>query len=421
MKKTIILKESELIKLIESAVTDIQEQTAYTNSQDFQWYDTDKTNVKVHSKCTVYQKNAERIARIIVNLQWEKFTDSDLNFYNRHMDSSVPCVWMTPKTVNEYIHWIAGGEKGICDNPWHCILPVAAVGALFITGPAGWAGAAYWGLGISIGIEAIDAKMYYDEGDEQMAGLVMGLAVLPVIGKIVKKFPFVKNWVKGSPTYIRFINGEAVSVLEFYQMQTLKANQQWIKKEVLSHVAEKAAKESIEIAGTKITKESLEEAMKKGYMDITVDGITHKITQDMFNGLTQKGINKVYLYTAKQQNFLIKFADMVMPYVIAAVSYNKIYDEVAESGVLGPQDLIRKRWGIEPRDKPVQNIVNAFFMKMLDPEADISYINNTYWDSIKTLFHSDSSGTDGELMVQAIKHGWNPLQIEGKGNYTSSA
>ena len=55
----------------------------------------------------------------------------------------------------------------------------------------------------------------------------------------------------------------------------------------------KTARESIEFAGQKVTKESLDEAMKKGYMEVTVDGVTHKVTQEMFNGLTQFSTTKM--------------------------------------------------------------------------------------------------------------------------------
>jgi len=403
-KKNKISLNSTLIELIESTVNDMQEQTLYTNSQDFQYFDTDKSNVKAYNKCEKYRTRAEKIARKIVNEEWEKFTDADLTFYNKHKDSAVHCNWASSKTVDEYIHWIAGGEKGICDNPWHCILPVAAMGALFLSGPLGWWGA----FGLSMGLEAIDAKMYWDEGDKETAGLFMGLALLPGVGKVVKKFPFLKQWVKGSPTYVKFVNGEAVSVLEFYQIQSLKANKIWIEKEVLSHLAEKAAKESIELAGQKVTKETLEAAMEKGYLEIAVDGITHKITKEMFEGLTQAGVKKLYLYTAKQQSKLIKFIDEAMPYIIAGWGYFEIYAAVAKTGLFGPKALIEKLWGIDPDDKSEIKI-GKFLRKVADADAELEE-HETNWDFIKAMFKSSGSATDGELMVQAIKDGWTPYE-----------
>ena len=354
------------------------------------------------------------MARKIVALDFEGWTDADEEFYKKYENES-GCgfgIGLFGKTMNEWIAWAADGEPGNCDNPFHCILPVLAVGALFISGPVGWgAYGTYLGLGLSITIEAVDAAIYWNEDEKQTAGLVLALSLLPVLGKVVKRFPFVKNWAKGSPAYFRFMNGKAISVLENYQMKALKNGKTFIDKEIIDYAAEKAAKESIEIAGKKVTKESLEEAMKKGSMDVTVDGVTHTITKDMFNGLTQAGVNKVYLYTAKQQSLLIKFIDAAMPYVIAGWGYWEIYNKVAKTGLFGPKDLIRKLWDKEPDDKSTITI-SKFFSKVADPEAELEDYE-TNWDFIKAMFKSSGSAKDGELMVQAIKNGWTPYE-EGK-------
>ena len=372
MKKTIILKESELIELIESTVTDIQEQ-GMAGGMAGNDYRANPQNAGSSydgpGPCDIYKRDAKAMARKIVALDFEGWTVADTEFYEKYANES-GCgfgIGLFGKTMNEWIAWVAEGEPGMCDKWWHCVLPVFEIAALFIP---------VVGIFVSMGIGMVDAALYYNEGDKQTAGLVGFLTLLPVVGKVVKKFPFVKQWGKsgGKKIALKIANEQPLSMLERYQLKALGESTEFLEREVTKHVQE-------------------------------------AITQKM----AREGIEK---YTLKQQAFLKQFAVVTTVFVGAGLAYNEIYDKVAETGVLGPQDLIRKRWGIEPRDKPVQNIVNAFFMKMLDPEADISYINNTYWDSIKTLFHSDSSGTDGELMVQAIKHGWNPLQIEGKGNYT---
>ena len=402
-KKNKISLQSELHEIVVNKVINTQEQTLYTNAMDFQYFDTDKQNVKTHNKCAEYQKNAERIARIIVKMDWQKFTADDLTFYNRHMDSSVPCVWMTPKTVNEYIYWIEDGEPGFCDNPWHCILPIVEIGVLFIPGLNIVAA-----LGLSMAAGVADGLIYYHEDEKRTAGLVIGLSMLPLVPSIAKKFPFVKAWGKaGSKTMVRFINGEAVTVLEYYQPQSIKANTKFIEKEILQYTLEKAAKESIELAGQKVTKETLEKAMKDGFLEITIGGVTRKVTSETIEALTKKGV-----YTVAQQSKLIKFGKAAVPYIIAGFSYIKIYNEVAKTGVLGPQDLIRQKWGIEPRDSADIKI-NKFFTKVADHDAVLPEYE-TNWEFIKTMFNADGSGTDGELMVQAIKAGWNPYK-EGTG------
>ena len=388
VKKTIILKESELIELIESTVNDIQEQSYSKDKFLSGDYNPDSPNYQVQSNfdkkqreavkkayndfmynCEKHRKKAKNMARRIVGEDFEGWTTEDTDWFNYYAEEGAqPCTMINQQnwTMNEWVSWAANDEPGWCENPWHCILPVLAVGALFISGPAGWgAYASYAGLGISIGLEAIDAAMYLNEGDEQMAGLVMGLAVLPLVGKIVKKFPFVKNWGKGSEMYLKIINGKSVSVLEFYQTQALKNNAKFIEREVLDYVAEKTARESIEFAGQKVTKESLDEAMKKGYMEVTVDGVTHKVTQEMFNGLTQfsttKMIEKTMLYTAKQQSILIKFGKLALPYVIAGVAYTEIYNKIAKSGAMGPKKQIEKLWGIDVDDTG-PSITSKFFL-----------------------------------------------------------
>ena len=422
-KKTIILKESELIELIESTVNDMQEQgmaggmspNDYRAKVDTEFPDDGP------GPCDVYKRDARAMARKIVAMDFEGWTVADTEFYEKYENEGV-CgfgLGLIGKNMNEWIEWAANGEPGNCDNPWHCILPVLAVGALFISGPVGWgAYGSYLGLGLSITIEAVDAAMYWSEDEKQTAGLVLGLSLLPVLGKVVKKFPFVKEWGKaGSKVQLKFINGEAISVLENYQLKALKNSKTFIDKEVLDYAADKAARESIELAGQTVTKESLENAMKKGYMEVTVDGVTHKITKDMFNGLTQfkvmAGVNKVYLYTAKQQSKLMRFIDAAMPYIIAGAGYWEIYNTVAKTGVMGPKEQIEKLWGIDVDEKGPA-IISKFFLKMAG--LDVSTLPDTKWEALKTLFYSDSSAVDGEKMVQAIKAGWNPLILPEQGD-----
>jgi hypothetical protein len=418
-KKNKISLNSTLIEAVVSQTIDIQEQ-GMAGGMAGNDYRANPQNAGSSydgpGPCDVYKRDARAMARKIVAMDFEGWTVADTEFYEKYENEGV-CgfgLGLIGKNMNEWIEWAADGEPGNCDNPWHCILPVLAVGALFISGPVGWgAYGSYLGLGLSITIEAVDAAIYWNEDEKQTAGLVLGLSLLPVLGKVVKKFPFVKEWGKaGSKVQLKFINGEAISVLENYQLKALKNSKTFIDKEILDYAAEKAARESIELAGQKVTKETLENAMKKGYMEVTVDGVTHKITKDMFNGLTQVGTNKVLIYTAKQQSKLITFGKAVLPYIIAGVSYMKIYDEVGKTGLFGPKDLIRSLWGIEPRDKArIKSI--KFFAKVVDKDAVLPEYE-TNWEFIKTMFNADGSSGDGELMVQAIKAGWNPFE-EGKG------
>ena len=397
-KKNKISLNSSLINLVTEQILDIG---------GFRQEEMDNISRQTNT-CNIRKARALKLARKIVAMKFNGWTESDTDFYDEWATQPVGypggCTRWT-KTMNEYIQHVEDGEPGMCDNPFHCILPVAAVGALFLSGPLGWGGA----LALSIGLEAIDAAMYWDEGEKQTAGLVLGLAVLPLVGKIVKRFPFVKAWTKGSPIYIRFVNGKAISVLEYYQIQALKANKKFIEKEMLDFAATQAAKESIELAGKKVTKETLEEAMKKGYMDITIDGVTHEITKDVFNGLTKAGA-----YTAKQQSKLIQWGEAAAPYIIATVGYYEIMEVMETAGVRGPKKLIERLWGIDPDDKAKITISN--FFKKVATGGDFVEDENikTQWDYIRFMFNSSGSAKDNELMVQAIKKGWNPVTEGGK-------
>tara|TARA_R110002020_G_scaffold10979_4_gene41947 strand:+ start:1485 stop:3245 length:1761 start_codon:yes stop_codon:yes gene_type:complete len=491
-KNTIILKESELIELIESTVIQLQEQP---NSQEdrnnrkkvanipggaemvrkciektFANLDTSaygstikgmlesgdahkiqiahnridsrvrydcnrKIAKKDHSGDNIYQRmdrferrwvrKRDRVAKLIVDMKFKEFTYceyadctcgkfsigqnpmrvcTDEGFYNSFHTRGI--TGYENKGVNWKVNHYEEGEPGMCDNPWHCILPVLAVGALFLSGPLGWYGA----LGLSIGIESIDAAIYYNEGDKEMAGLVMGLAVLPLVGKVAKRFPFVKEWGKaGSKIQLKFINGEALSYLEYYQAKALQANKTWIEKEVIEHFLEISAKEQIELAGKKMTRETMEKAMEKGYLEITIDGVTRQLNKETVEGLTKAG-----LYTAKQQSLLIKMGKAAVPYIIAGVAYFEIYDEIAKTGLFGPKDLIEKKWGIDLDDKSEFKI-SEFFLKASGLEVDDDR-PTTYWEALKQLFHSDSSAIDGEKMAQSVLLGWNPFELEGQGD-----
>jgi hypothetical protein len=102
-----------------------------------------------------------------------------------------------------------------------------------------------------------------------------------------------------------------------------------------------------------------------------------------------------------------------MPYLIAGWGYLEIYAAVAKTGLFGPKDLIEKLWGIDPDDKS-ESTISKFFLELAG--LDASNIPETKWKALKILFYSDSSGVDGEKMVQAIKAGWNPFKLPGHGD-----
>ena len=416
MKKTIILKESELIGLIESTINEIQEQTIkggyYDGMSVDQLKDYGKTMRNKGSARTTeeskyvksWKTKRDSVARKIVNGKWETWTIgnsscgssistdfsscSDQQFYEKyHLGikdlSAYGKNWKYHVAVKQGVDWkirhIEDGEPGWCAKWWHCVLPIIEIGVLFIPF-IGWGLA----LGISMTVGLTDALLYYNEGDDQTAGLVAFLTILPGVPGVVKKFPFVKSWGKTGAKKMagKIIAGENITLLQKYQLKALttESAEKLIKKEVTDQVAE--------------------QAVKKGAKDVGVE-----LTEDM--------VKNILKYTKPQQKFLIKFAKQAAPFVAAGVAYTVIYNKIAKSGAMGPKKLIERRWGIDLDDKS-EFTISKFFLEL--GGFDISDMPSTKWEVIKTLFHSDSSAVDGEKLVQAIKAGWNPLKLPEQGD-----
>ena len=345
----------------------------------------------------------DSVARKIVSEKWETWTIgnsscgssigadfsscSDQQFYEKYHlgieDLPAPGKnWKYHVAVKQGVDWkirhIEEGEPGWCAKWWHCVLPIIEIGVLFIPF-IGWGLA----LGLSMTVGLADALLYYNEGDDQTAGLVAFLTILPGVPGIVKKFPFVKSWGKTGAKKMagKIIAGENITLLEKYQLKALTTDsaEKFIKKEVTDQLAE--------------------QAVKQGAKDVGVE-----LTEDM--------VKNILKYTKPQQKFLIKFAKQAAPYVAAGVAYTVIYNKIAKSGAMGPKKLIERLWGIDVDDTSEVKITK-FFQKVSDPESEIDDNIKTKWDYIKFIFNSSGSAKDGELMVQAIKNGWNPYK-EGK-------
>jgi hypothetical protein len=385
-----------------------------------------------------WKKKRDSVAKKIVDGKWENWTMgtqtcgrsigtnfsscSDNQFYKQYKNGIKDFYpghtksWKYNVGNKQGVDWkinhYEAGEPGWCAEWHHCVLPIIEIGALLIPG-IGWGVA----LGISMAAGLTDATLYYLEGEEEMAGLVGFLTILPGVPTVVKKFPFVKSWAKGGTQKIagKVITGEGLTLLEQYQLRSLTTEtaQEFLEKEVKAHLKDIVAKdfigEAVEIGGKKITKEMVENAVEKGFLEITIDGVKAKLSKEMVEALTKTG-----LYTAKQQSKLIQFGKAATPFVIAGVGYIKIMDEMAKSGVRGPKKLIEKLWGIDPDDTTDIKIGNFFQEVATDGEFEVDESIKTKWDFIKFMFNSSGSAKDGELMVQAIKNGWNPFE-EGKG------
>ena len=122
----------------------------------------------------------------------------------------------------------------------HEILDVLAIGTLFIpvVGPF-----------ISLGIDLGNAALYYNEGDKEMAGLVVALSIIPG-GEIVRRFPAVKKY--GSEFITKALSktkaGKPITAYE---------------KKAIKEFTEQSANGALDKAAKKAFRNTFEHAVKK--------------------------------------------------------------------------------------------------------------------------------------------------------------
>lgn len=121
----------------------------------------------------------------------------------------------------------------------HDVMMAAEIGALFIpvAGPA-----------ISMGVAALDAKMYWDEGDKYTGGFVAAMTAIPLIGSLAIKIPGVKQLgAKGISALakkmklIKAGKKPALTATEKTVIQQLGKNQKLVASETSKYYAKKIA------------------------------------------------------------------------------------------------------------------------------------------------------------------------------------
>lgn len=113
-------------------------------------------------------------------------------------------------------------SRDLKDVNIHTVNQVLSIGSLFIplVGPA-----------LSLGFDLLDAKLYWDEGKKETAGLVAALSLIPV-----GELPFIKKWIKkyGQKSLVKSISkakaGKPLSVTEKKVIVDLSKNSKNISK-----------------------------------------------------------------------------------------------------------------------------------------------------------------------------------------------
>jgi hypothetical protein len=136
------------------------------------------------------------------------------------------------KRQSEYVKFISGHK--------HEILQVASIGALFIP---------YAGPLISLGLDLVDASLYYSEGDNYMAGFSLAFAMIPG-AMLLAKIPAVKQiGKKGLIKILKLASNptsaKTLSKLEQDAVKQISKNSKWISLTAAKEVTKKLAKLTI--------------------------------------------------------------------------------------------------------------------------------------------------------------------------------
>lgn len=108
----------------------------------------------------------------------------------------------------------------------HVVLGITSIGSAFIP---------FVGPLLSAGFSALDAGLYYKEGDNKSAAIVGALTLIPIIGTIVTKIPGAKELgVKGMATLAKKLSEGAknLSSLELKVANAINSNKDLIVREI---------------------------------------------------------------------------------------------------------------------------------------------------------------------------------------------
>ena len=199
---------------------------------------------------------------------------------------------------------------------------------------------------LAAGVGMADAAIYAKEGDYATGGLVAALSLLPGAGSVVKKIPGIKTLGKKG-------------------MQTL---------------ANKVAKMS---KGQKVTLTNTEKTVITALKDPSMQqAIKPAITQQVMKN-SAKVVANPSLLQKLGSGAKTTMAELAKAGVVGVGGY-KTGQAYAESGAAGPKALLKAKGYNEET------------------------MGEDWWNKIKVMFGASGSKEDGELLVKAIKAGWEP-------------
>lgn len=184
---------------------------------------------------------------------------------------------------------VKSGVYDVPDISMHTVLAIGGIAAAFVplVGPL-----------LSAGIGLYDAKLYYDEGDTKMAGLVGLFAIIPGIGGLAAKLGLGKWGAKALGEVGKKIGlGAKLTAQEVQVANIIAKNKNLIQQEIVKLSAKAGVKSGVNAAKQNVKKRLVRKAV----------------------------VNKTGEILGKTAKFA---GTKVAPYVGAAAAYNKGYDAV---------------------------------------------------------------------------------------------
>jgi hypothetical protein len=187
---------------------------------------------------------------------------------------------------------VKSGISEVPDISMHTVLMIGGIAAAFVP---------YVGPFLSAGIGLYDAKLYYDEGDTKMAGLVGLFAIIPGIGGLAGKLGLGKWGAKALGEVGKKIGlGAKLTAQEVQVANIVAQNRNLIQQEITKLSAKAGIKSGVNAAKQNVKKRLVRKAV----------------------------VNKTGEILGKTGKFA---GTKVAPYLGAAAAYNKGYDAVTGS------------------------------------------------------------------------------------------
>jgi len=286
------------------------------------------------------------------------------NLHTQILEINRLMIYDRSKPVNEQLMMPITLTNPWFREPWnykHEILDVLSITSFFIP---------FIGPGLSIGLDLLNAKLYYDEGDRAMAGLVAAFAVIP-FGELVRMIPGAKN---GG---IQLITNA---------LQKAKAGRALSK-------AEQEIIESVITNSSKITRKAKRGFLKKilidGFKKLTIKqklAVLYKLVKTIPGmgsqgfGLLNQGVIQIggILYTYVKL-LSIYGIDESEPDLESQKIIESYEDEITEKLIEDIDNLFGST--LEERDEDFADLINTIISEVQNPTNDNTQTNKETKDN----------------------------------------